>query len=133
VADVEQIQQDEELIAVIIRTELHPSKTTFITADSLYQQIGFVVYPAGGEVARHVHRPIRRELVGTPEVLIVREGRCEVDLYDEMRRLVATRELTQGDVIMLVAGGHGFRILEDTIFLEVKQGPYTGIDEKETF
>jgi hypothetical protein len=118
---------------VIIRAALQPTQTTFLTDDSLYQQVGFVVYPAGGEVVRHDHRPIRRVLVGTAEVLVIREGRCEVDLYDELRNLVATRELTQGDVIVLVAGGHGFRILEDTTFLEVKQGPYTGIDEKETF
>ena len=52
----------------------------------------------------------------------VRDGSCEVDLYDESRMLVATRELTQGDVVLLVSGGHGFRMLEDTTLLEVKQG-----------
>ena len=49
------------------------------------------------------------------------------------RELVATRELRQGDVMLMIAGGHGFRMLEDTILLEIKQGPYTGIDEKERF
>ena len=129
----EEIRAGEQLIALIVRAGLRPTETTFVTADSLPQQVGFVVYPAGGEVARHVHRPIRRQLEGTAEVLLVRTGRCEVDLYDEERAPVATRELVQGDVILLVAGGHGFRMLEDTTFLEVKQGPYTGIDEKETF
>jgi hypothetical protein len=33
----------------------------------------------------------------------------------------------------MVGGGHGFHMLEDTVLLEVKQGPYTGIDEKEHF
>ena len=35
--------------------------------------------------------------------------------------------------MLMVGGGHGFRMLEDTVFLEVKQGPYTGLDEKERF
>jgi hypothetical protein len=35
--------------------------------------------------------------------------------------------------MLMVAGGHGFRMLEDTVILEVKQGPYTGEDEKERF
>lgn len=130
---VEEIRAGERLIALIVRAGLRPTETTFVTADSLPQQVGFVVYHAGGEVARHVHRPITRQLEGTAEVLLVRTGRCEVDLYDEEQAHVATRELAQGDVVLLVAGGHGFRMLEDTTFLEVKQGPYTGMDEKETF
>jgi hypothetical protein len=72
-------------------------------------------------------------VVGTQEVIIVRSGRCEIDLYDSDRRHVATRELDTGDVIIIASGGHGFRMLEDTVLLEVKQGPYTGLDEKERF
>lgn len=66
-------------------------------------------------------------------MLVVRSGRCQIDLYDRERRHVATRELGAGDVILIVGGGHGFRMLEDTVLLEVKQGPYTGLDEKERF
>jgi hypothetical protein len=46
---------------------------------------------------------------------------------------VATRELRDGDIMLMVGGGHGFRMIDDTILIEVKQGPYTGIDEKERF
>jgi hypothetical protein len=47
--------------------------------------------------------------------------------------LVAPRELNVGDVMLMVGGGHGFRMLEDTVLLEIKQGPYTGENEKERF
>ena len=66
-------------------------------------------------------------------MLIVRQGRCEIDIYNNERELVARRQLHQGDIMLMVDGGHGFRMIEDTVFLEVKQGPYTGIDEKERF
>ena len=46
---------------------------------------------------------------------------------------VATREITAGDVVLLIGGGHGFRMLENTLFLELKQGPYLGVDEKVRF
>jgi uncharacterized protein YjlB len=72
-------------------------------------------------------------MVGTSEVLVVRRGKCEVDFFDDDRQLVATRELEAGDVMLMVGGGHGFRMLEDTVFLELKQGPYLGLDEKELF
>ena len=130
---VEQIIWKDKPLAYIIRAEMAPGKTTFLTPSELNLQVGFVVYPAGGEVARHLHRPLERHIVGTSEVLVVKEGRCQMDIYDDDRRLVATRELRKGDIMLMVGGGHGFRMLEDTILLEIKQGPYTGLDEKERF
>ena len=35
-----------------------------------------------------------------------------------------------GDVLMLISGGHGFRMIENTVFLEVKRGPYIGPEGK---
>ena len=110
-----------------------PDRTTFLTPPEFKQQVGFVVYPKGGQIAPHVHRPLERRLVGTSEVLVVRQGHCEIDIYNDKRELVATRELRCGDIMLMVGGGHGFRMLEDTVFLEVKQGPYIGLDEKERF
>jgi mannose-6-phosphate isomerase-like protein (cupin superfamily) len=130
---VEHILHEGRPLAYIIRAELVPDKTTFLTESDFKQQVGFVVYPRGAEIARHVHRPLERHLIGTSEVLVVKKGRCEIDVYSDARELVATRELRQGDVMLMIAGGHGFRMLEDTVLLEVKQGPYTGIDEKERF
>ena len=71
--------------------------------------------------------------MGTSEVVIVKSGRCEVDIYDDDHQLIATRELGPGDIMLMVSGGHGFRMLEDTVLLEIKQGPYPGLDEKEHF
>jgi hypothetical protein len=130
---VEHIVWDGKPLAYIIRAEMTPQKTTFLTPSEFKQQVGFVVYPAGGEILRHVHLPLERHLVGTSEVLILRRGRCEIDIYNNQRELVATRQLHQGDIMLMIDGGHGFRMLEDTVFLEVKQGPYTGIEEKERF
>jgi mannose-6-phosphate isomerase-like protein (cupin superfamily) len=130
---VERITCNERPLAYIIRAEISPAETTFITPRELKQQVGFVVYPAGGTIQRHDHRPLERHLIGTTEVLLVRSGRCEIDIYNDNRELVTTRELRRGDIMVMVGGGHGFRMLEDTVFLEIKQGPYTGENEKERF
>ena len=130
---VEHIDWNGKPLAYIIRREVEPSRTRFITPPEFKQQVGYIVYPAGGEVPRHLHRDIERQLIGTSEVLIVRRGRCEMDIYNDARQLVATRELREGDIALMIAGGHGFRMQEDTVFLEVKQGPYTGLEEKERF
>ena len=72
-------------------------------------------------------------MIGTSEVLFVLKGHAWIDVYDDAHQLVASRELRQGDVMLMVGGGHGFRIIEDTVFMEIKQGPYAGVDEKERF
>lgn len=131
--DVEVVSSEGRPLAYVIRASFTPAETTFPTPSELNLQVGYVVYPRGGEVPRHSHRPIRRSLVGTAEVVVVRAGLCELDVYDDAGALVATRELATGDVMLMVGGGHGFRMLEDTVLLEVKQGPYLGADEKERF
>jgi hypothetical protein len=130
---VEHIMWNNKPLTYIIRREVDPSRTTFLTPPEFKQQVGYIVYPAGGEVPRHLHCDLERHLVGTSEVLILLRGRCEMDVYNDQRELVATRELRQGDLMLMVGGGHGFRMQEDTVFLEVKQGPYTGLEEKERF
>ena len=42
--------------------------------------------------------------------------------------MVAPRELNAGDVMLVVGGERGFRLLEFTVLPEIKQGPYTGED-----
>jgi hypothetical protein len=130
---VELITSAGRPLAYVIHAGYRPVETTFPTSPELSLQVGFVVYPAGGEVAPHRHRPVERSVVGTAEVIVVREGQCALDVYDDDAELVATRELGPGDVMLMVGGGHGFRMLEPTVLLEVKQGPYLGADEKERF
>lgn len=130
---VECIAWKNRPLAYIVRGEMSPEKTTFVTPPELSLQIGFVVTAKDSEIPAHLHRPVERRVVGTPEVLMVKRGRCSVDIFSEERDLVATHELRTGDVILMIEGGHGFRMLEATTFLEVKQGPYGGLDEKERF
>ena len=131
--NVDAIGRDGKVYAYVMRETGQEEKTTFLTPDEAIQQVGFVVHPAGAEVKRHYHLPLERAIVGTPEVLVVRRGRCEMTVYDDDQQLAESRELSAGDVMVMVGGGHGFRMLEDTVLLEVKQGPYFGTDEKAYF
>ena len=120
-------------LVYIIWPDPLPERTTFVTPPEFKQQVGFVVYPAGGEIAKHLHLALERRLVGTSEVLVLLKGCCLIDVYTDGKELVATRELNAGNVMLMVGGGHGFRIQEDTVFLEIKQGPYLDTEEKERF
>ena len=130
---VEIISADGHPLTYIIRGGHLPDRTIFLTPPEFKQQVGYVAYPAGGVIARHMHVPIHRHLIGTSEVLVVLKGHAWIDVYDDAHGLVASRELRAGDVMLMVGGGHGFRIIEDAVFLEIKQGPYEGLEEKERF
>jgi hypothetical protein len=130
---VECVEHEGESIAFIIRAEKSVEETTFLTPEDYKQQLGFIVYPEGGEIVRHIHKLMERHLVGMSEILLVRKGLLEADFYTDEKQYLETRELREGDLVLLVSGGHGFRCLEDTVLLEIKQGPYIGPEEKERF
>ena len=123
--------KDNELASIIIRRDFQPTETTFVTKPDIAQQVGFVVYPAGGVIKRHIHNNFDRNNISSSEALIVRKGKLEIDIYDQEKSLLVTRVLESGDFVLMVSGGHGFRILEDAILLEIKLGPYAGALDKE--
>jgi hypothetical protein len=125
--------KDDVLTSIIIRRDFQPTKTTFVTQPELAQQVGFVVYPAGGVIKRHIHKNVDRQNISSSEALIIRKGKLEIDIFDQNKSLLVTRVLEAGDFVLMVSGGHGFRILEDTILLEIKLGPYAGVLDKELF
>jgi len=67
----------------------------------------------------------------TQEVLLIKKGKVKVNFYDKEKKFTGAETVSGGDVILLCAGGHGFEILEDTVMIEIKQGPYTGLDDKD--
>jgi ABC-type polysaccharide/polyol phosphate transport system ATPase subunit len=44
-------------------------------------------------IRRHVHKSIARQLNGTSEVVLIKKGRCVIDVYTDERERVASREL----------------------------------------
>lgn len=130
---IEWIKHGKQVLAVIISSDYKPDKTEFITPLDYKQQLGFILYKSGEFIKPHIHIPMKRNLEGTSEVLFIKSGEVEVDLYTKDKKIVQTRVLNQGDIILLVSGGHGFRMLKNTVMLEVKQGPYIGEEEKERF
>lgn len=130
---VERFEADGSLLGYLIRRSSSISETIFVTEHEASLQVGFIVKSSDSEVVRHDHRPLERRIVGTAEVLVVKSGRGEIDVYDNKRSFVRTASFVEGDVLVLLEGGHAFRFSEDTVLLEVKQGPYPGVDEKERF
>jgi len=130
---LEYIYSGGELIAVILRDRFSSDKIEFFTPDNLSQQLGFLPHKKGNIIQAHRHIYNKREVHFTQEVLFVKKGKVKVNLYNSRKQYISSEILEKGDIILLCGGAHGFEFLEDSILIEVKQGPYTGEEDKERF
>lgn len=130
---IRRIEKDGELIALVVPREHAPEGLEFYTPHEFSQQLACMKRPAGYRIPAHVHHEVPRDVRFTREVLCIRRGRVRIDLYTQAKQFVASEVLAGGDVILLATGGHGVTILEEAEIIEVKQGPYAGIEDKERF
>lgn len=129
----ENIQYNNLLLAIIIRSDYKKEGIEFFTNDNDSQQLGYMNRPEGYVIAPHRHNLVAREVHLTQEVLFIRSGKVRVDFYDNQQNYVQSAVLEKGDVILLSDGGHGFKMLEKSEMIEVKQGPYCGDEDKVRF
>jgi hypothetical protein len=89
--------------------------------------------PKDYQISAHVHNKVSRTVQITQEVLIIKKGTLRVDFYNNNKQYFISHILTDGDIILFATGGHGFKMLEETEIIEVKQGPYAGDLDKTLF
>ena len=122
-----------DLLAMVVRADFKGGKYNFFTPDDFPLQMGTSFYPAGERIQPHVHIPQPRQVELVNEYIYVKTGRVELNLYSKDRTPVTKIELSAGDSLLLTGGGHGFRVLDACQLIEVKQGPYLGMDDKVKF
>ncbi|MBW4498172.1 MAG: hypothetical protein KME57_00905 [Scytonema hyalinum WJT4-NPBG1] len=130
---IEEITYHNQLLALIISRNFNKPGIHFLTPNQLSQQLAYMRHPVGKVILPHVHNPVTREVQYTQEVLMIKKGKLRVDFYNNEQQYLESRILESGDVILLVTGGHGFEIIEETEMIEVKQGPYVGEVDKTRF
>jgi mannose-6-phosphate isomerase-like protein (cupin superfamily) len=129
----EEIVIDGHLCAIILPADFDELGIQFFTSNDLSQQLASMSYSAGKVIPAHTHNLVRREVSYSQEALFIRKGKVRVDFYTQRQEYRKSRVLGAGDVILLIAGGHGFEVLEDLNMVEVKQGPYFGDTDKTRF
>lgn len=120
-------------IAIIVYKSYDADGIQFLTPNDFSLQLGYMKRAAGYTIQRHVHLPFKRETVGTQEVLFIRKGRVIVDFYTGDQQYRESRELSEGDFVLLAGAGHGIRVLDEAVIVEVKNGPYAADQDKTRF
>lgn len=130
---IEEIKHNDEILAIIVSNNYHYEGIKFFTPDSFSQQLGYMNRPKGYIIEPHLHLPVKRKVTYTNEVLFIKSGKVKVNFYTNDKFFINKRILITGDVILLIKGGHGFEMLENSEIIEVKQGPYVNENDKERF
>jgi len=130
---IERVFWGDTEYAIIIRATHTTEGIEFFTPPTYSQQLALMQRPRGYVIDPHHHNTVDRKVTFTSEVLFIRRGCVRVDFFDISQAYVDSRVLNTSDVILLISGGHGFSMLEDSEIVEVKQGPYVGDLDKTRF
>ena len=129
-----EIRNKRILYALIIKKKRRfiKSGVDFLTKDKDLLQLGFINHKKNHYIKSHIHLKKPRIINYCTEVLLIEKGRVKIKFFDNNNSdIKKDKILSKGDIIMLFQGGHGFKILERTQIIEIKQGPYVeGKDKK---
>ena len=114
----------KELLAIIIEANDIEKEKNFVTENKQEMQIASFNLKKGTEILNHYHPEQERKITSTSEVITVIKGSLKVNIFDNDLNLVHSQMINSGETVALFSGGHGIEVMEDTKFIESKQGPY---------
>lgn len=121
-------------MALIVRGKYRKKKgITFFTPNESTQQFGYMKHKKEYIIKPHLHKKRMTKIYYTTEVILILKGILRVDFYTQTKKYLFSKVLKDKDIIMLVSGGHGFKVLKNLEMLEIKQGPYNLIKDKIKF
>ena len=126
---MKEISDGDKLLAIVWRDADWTPGLNFPTPADMFVLAGCWQYPAGKVLGAHRHIYNERIVTQTQESVYVKRGRLKVNVFDEDSVLVESVILESGDFAVLGDCGHGYEILEDdTQILEIKNGPFVGVE-----
>jgi len=131
---IEKVFHKKKLFALIVRAKYRTRKgITFFTPNESTQQFGYMKHKKNYAIKPHLHKKRSTKILYTSEVIFVFKGILRVDFYKKNKKYLFSKVIKKNDIIMLVDGGHGFKVLKDIEMIEIKQGPYNLIKDKVKF
>tara|TARA_Y100000590_G_C15203831_1_gene819775 strand:+ start:42 stop:476 length:435 start_codon:yes stop_codon:yes gene_type:complete len=131
---IEKILHKNKLFALIVRGKFRKkSGVNFFTPNYATQQFGYMKHKKNYIIQPHWHNKRLTKILSTTEVIILLKGILRVDFYNDKKKYLFSKIVKAKDIIMLVHGGHGFKVLKNIEMIEVKQGPYSLAKDKIKF
>lgn len=102
---------------------------SFFSEDGDFIQVGGWKYNSGKRLHAHNHNCVERKIDRTQEFIFVIKGSLKAFIYDDYDKPLEELYLMANEGLICFSGGHGYEILDDdTVVIEVKNGPYHGAE-----
>ncbi len=125
--------KEGNLLSIVIKKSEIQEGRNFYTDNHEEVQLAAFDFKKETIIENHIHNKQKREIFTTSETLIVLDGSMTVSIFDENLNFVKKIDLSAGDTISLIKGGHGINIEKSCKFIETKQGPYNPKNDKKRF
>jgi hypothetical protein len=121
--------EPSKILFSLLRFNQITEKRTDISPEDQFLQTSGRVLKKGFKVNAHKHNYLKRETNITQEAWVVLKGLISVKFYDLDDKMIFETKLASGDCVTIFRGGHELLVLEDnTLFYEIKNGPYYGVE-----
>jgi len=131
---VKNIIIDKKIVAKVFRYNKKKFKgIKFFTPDYLGMQVGSMNHSKNHIIKPHFHINRKKIVKEMSELLIIFSGQLKVFFYKRNKLRAKSVIINKKDMILLISGGHGFKVLKKLEMLEIKQGPFVGEKDKMRF
>ncbi|MDB2341887.1 hypothetical protein N9V33_03955 [Candidatus Pelagibacter bacterium] len=122
---------DKKIVAKVFKYTNQKFKgIKFFTNSDLNFQVGLMAHQKNHIIKPHFHINRKKIIKHMSELLIIFSGTLKVYFYNKKKIKTKTVILNKKDMILLISGGHGFKVLKKLEMLEIKQGPFIGEKDK---
>ena len=122
---ITRINHKKKLYALIVDNNYRKMRgVNFFSSNDLPQQFGYIYQKKNHIIPPHTHRKRSTKVFITSEVLIILKGILRIDFYDLKQKYLFSKIIKKGQIIFLLHGSHGFKVVKDLQMIEVKQGPF---------
>ena len=119
--------EPDKLLHLVLSTDNSKGREQLVDSDH-FLQVATLQLKSGENFSAHKH--LWKELDSNKSIAqeswVIIKGSVEVTFFDLDDSLLETHILKAGDLSVTLYGGHGYKVLEETIAVEFKSGPYLG-------
>ena len=129
---IKEISFENQLYAFVCSLNDVSKGLEFLSDDTDFIQLGTWNYEKNFSTVPHYHLEHDKPSNLTQEVVLVHKGSVKCRLFTKEGNYVDEVDINEGELIVQIYGVHEYIMNEDSIVLEIKNGPYYGpeIDRK---
>ena len=129
---IKEISFENQLYAFVCSLNDVSKGLEFLSDDSDFIQLGTWNYEKNFSTVPHYHLEHDKPSNLTQEVVLVHKGSVKCRLFTKEGNYVDEVDINEGELIVQIYGVHEYIMNEDSIVLEIKNGPYYGpeVDRK---